>query len=110
MTGTAIAPFNRGRMLTGAIGQYLNLLLIWGSSGCGDDRVADTPVQAGPNTGIPSFPHITSNNGPNGDMFMNFMDYVDDEAMLMFTRGQAQRMQETLRSSRSQLLKKKGPR
>ena len=39
------------------------------------------------NTGKPTFPHITCNNGPSGDMFMNYMDYVDDDAMFMFTDG-----------------------
>ena len=35
-------------------------------------------------------------NGPNGDMFMNYMDYTDDDAMFMFTPGQVMRMQATL--------------
>ncbi len=32
-------------------------------------------------------------NGPNGDMFMNYMDYVDDRVKIMFSAGQALRMQ-----------------
>ena len=36
-------------------------------------------------------------------MFMNFMDYVDDEAMIMFTKGQVVRMHATLNGPRSQL-------
>ena len=35
---------------------------------------------------LSDFPHITCGNGPNGDMFMNYMDYVDDDTMLMFTK------------------------
>ena len=50
--------------------------------------VADTPNCAGPNFGMPTFPVVTCNNGPNGDMFMNYMDYTDDAAMFMFTAQQ----------------------
>ena len=49
--------------------------------------MADTPPAPQANFGKPTFPHITCNNGPNGDMFMNYMDYVDDAAMFMFTDG-----------------------
>src|SRR5262249_6874199 len=57
--------------------------------------------QGGPNYGTPAFPHISCNNGPNGDMFMNYMDYVDDAAMFMFSAGQVTRMQATLGGMRS---------
>ena len=40
--------------------------------------VPDTPNCAGPNFGMPTWPIITCNNGPNGDMFVNYMDYTDD--------------------------------
>ena len=36
-------------------------------------------------------------------MFMNFMDYVDDDARFMFTKGQVKRMRETLKTSRNAL-------
>ena len=36
-------------------------------------------------------------------MFMNFMDYVDDDTMVMFSKGQVLRMHATLEFSRSQL-------
>ena len=80
-TGTAAAPFNLGRTATHEIGHWLNLRHIWGDDGPaarGSDFVADTPNAAGPNFGTPTFPHVTCNNGPNGDMFMNYMDYTDD--------------------------------
>jgi hypothetical protein len=53
--------------------------------------VADTPRQQRENFGTPTFPQVTCNNGPNGDMFMNYMDYVDDRAMFMFIVGQGVR-------------------
>jgi len=105
-TGTAQAPFNRGRTATHEVGHYLNLRHIWGDTpDCsGSDLVADTPNCAGPNFGTPTWPVITCNNGPNGDMFMNYMDYVDDAAMFMFTAQQVLRMRAALETSRSGLL------
>ena len=105
--GTAQAPFNKGRTATHEIGHWLNLLHIWGddSGGCeGSDNVADTPNQAGPNSGCPSFPHRTCQNGPPGDMFMNYMDYTDDACMFMFTKGQAARMRTTLQGPRAAIV------
>ena len=63
--------------------------------------MADTPNQGGFNGGTPAFPHVSCSNGPNGDMFMNYMDYVDDPAMFMFTAGQVARMQAALDGPRS---------
>ena len=103
-TGTAAAPFNLGRTATHEIGHWLNLRHIWGDdgNGCnGDDFITDTPNAAGSNTGMPVFPHVTCNNGPNGDLFMNYMDYTDDAGMFMFTGGQVTRMQACLDSDRS---------
>jgi len=102
-SGTATAPFNLGRTATHEVGHWLDLFHIWGdAAGCNtDDKVADTPVQDRENFGKPTFPHISCNNAPNGDMFMNYMDYVDDDAMFMFTPGQIARIQATLAGPRS---------
>ena len=104
-TGTAQRPFDHGRTATHEVGHYFNLRHIWGDTeDCrGGDSVADTPNCAGPNTGRPAFPKISCNNGPNGDMFMNFMDYTDDAAMHMFTTQQVARMRATLAGPRSGL-------
>jgi Pregnancy-associated plasma protein-A len=105
-TGTAAAPFNLGRTATHEIGHWLNLRHIWGDDGTGctgDDFVADTPNAGGPNFGTPTFPHVSCNNGPNGDLFMNYMDYVDDVAMFLFTQGQVSRMQAALDGPRSSI-------
>ena len=105
--GTVKQPFHLGRTTTHEVGHWLNLRHIWADTlGCGgSDFVADTPNAAGPNFGKPSFPTITCNNGPNGDMFMNFMDYVDDGAMFMFTNGQSARMNACLIGPRAGLAK-----
>ena len=105
-TGTAQAPFDKGRTTTHEVGHWLNLRHIWGDDGggCnGTDHVADTPNQGGPNTGKPTFPKVSCNNGPNGDMFMNYMDYVDDDTMVMFSEGQITRMQACLDGPRSSI-------
>jgi hypothetical protein len=105
-TGTAQVPFNKGRTATHEVGHYLNLRHIWGDTpDCsGSDMVADTPNAAGPNYGKPVFPHVTCNNGPNGDMFVNYMDYTDDAAMFMFTTQQVLRMRTALETVRSGLI------
>jgi hypothetical protein len=103
-TGTAAAPFNRGRTATHEIGHWLNLYHIWGDdgTGCGgSDEVDDTPNAAGPNYGCPPFPSVTCGNAPNGDMFVNYMDYTDDACMYMFTAGQVARMQAALDGPRA---------
>ncbi|MET9021829.1 zinc metalloprotease [Actinopolymorpha sp. NPDC004070] len=105
-SGTAAAPFDLGRTTTHEVGHWLNLNHIWGDDGTGcfgTDNVSDTPNQGGPNYGKPTFPHVSCSNGPNGDMFMNYMDYVDDAAMVMFTAGQVARMQACLAGPRSSI-------
>ena len=103
--GTAAAPFDLGRTTTHEVGHWLNLRHIWGDTeDCsGSDFVNDTPTQRLPNFGTPAFPSVSCTNGPNGDMFMNYMDYVDDRAMFMFTSGQVARMRAALASIRSGL-------
>ena len=103
-TGTARDPFHLGRTATHEIGHWLSLRHIWGDDGGGcssGDLVDDTPNQARENFQKPTFPHVTCNNGPNGDMFMNYMDYVDDAAMFMFTAGQSLRMSAALDGPRA---------
>ena len=103
--GRVNPPFNKGRTATHEIGHFLGLRHIWGDrNDCtGNDFVADTPPALESNTGKPKFPHVTCNNGPDGDMFMNYMDYVDDAAMFMFTTGQVARMNATLAGPRKKL-------
>ncbi len=103
--GTAKAPYDKGRTATHEVGHFFNLRHIWGDrNDCtGNDFVADTPPAQHANFGKPAFPHITCNNGPDGDMFMNYMDYVDDDAMVMFSTGQVARMNATLAGPRKKL-------
>jgi hypothetical protein len=89
------APYNLGKTASHEVGHWLNLFHTWGDeeSGCEDsDQVADTPNQDKANFGCPGFPRITCNNGPNGDLYVNYMDYTDDICHTLFTHGQKQRM------------------
>jgi len=104
-TGAAQDPYNLGRTATHEVGHFLNLFHIWGDSDdcSGSDEAPDTPGAEQPNYGKPEFPHVSCNNAPSGDMFVNYMDYVDDAAMFMFTPGQVLRMNAALATERAPL-------
>lgn len=88
--GNVAAPYNKGRTATHEVGHWLNLRHIWGDANCGNDYVNDTPTQQTSNYGCPTYPKVTCSN--SGDMSMNYMDYVNDACMYMFTSGQSSRM------------------
>jgi hypothetical protein len=94
-TGTATAPFNKGRTATHEIGHYFNLRHIWGDASCGNDLVDDTPIHNSANYGCPGTPTSTCGGTSHPMMTMNYMDYTDDACMYMFTAGQKTRMQAT---------------
>ena len=91
--GTYTSAYDLGRTASHEVGHWLNLRHIWGddSGACtGSDLVDDTPNQGAENYGCPAFPHVSCSN--SGDMSMNYMDYVDDACMYMFSTGQSSRM------------------
>jgi hypothetical protein len=93
-TSNVQAPFNKGRTTVHEIGHWLGLRHIWGDADCGDDKIDDTPPQAGPTRGCPSGVISTCTSGAAGNMYMNFMDFTNDECTNMFTLGQAARMRQ----------------
>lgn len=94
-TGTAAAPFNKGRTATHEVGHWLNLRHIWGDATCGNDQVGDTPLHNTANYGCPAAGHKSTCTGTPVEMTMNYMDYTDDACMYMFSIGQKTRMQAT---------------
>ena len=84
--GETNGVYGDGRTATHEVGHWLNLRHIWGDGGCSvDDYVADTPISDGPNYGCPIYP---SQACGTTDMTMNYMDYVYDDCMYMFTNDQ----------------------
>ena len=107
--GTVQSPYNKGRTATHEIGHWLNLEHLWGGSwgSCGNDQVSDTPKQESSNYSCPGFPenpNSCNTNNPNGDMFMNYMDYTNDACMNLFTQGQKTRMIAAINQYRPNML------
>ena len=118
-TGTTMPGADLGRTGTHEIGHWLDLQHIWGGSAspsstdCTDgDLVTDTPNQAGASpfnsSGCRTFPGVSCMNGPNGDMFMNYMDYSADPCLNTFTAGQVVRMDAALHTARASILASQG--
>lgn len=81
-----------GRTCTHEIGHYLGLRHIWGDAECGSDGILDTPVHKEANFGCFTYPKINDCGGADtvhGEMFMNYMDYSNDDCMNMFSKGQS---------------------
>jgi hypothetical protein len=99
------SPLVEGRTLTHEVGHYLGLRHIWGDGACATDYCDDTPPAAAQNTGTPtSYPFNAGScsapsNSPDGEMFMNFMDYSRDPYKFMFTPDQTARMQTAMINS-----------
>ncbi len=106
--GTARRPFNMGRTCVHEVAHWLNLYHIWGDSDCGDDRCSDTPTQKEAHYGDPKATYSTCSGTQTRDMSMNFMDYVNDASMVMFSNGQKTRMQATLSGVRASILTSDG--
>lgn len=86
-----LAGFNGGRTLVHEMGHFFEMVHIWGNTQVGvgnctdDDGIGDTPIQEDANSGCPTYPKANCTNATGGEMFMNFMDYVNDACYRMFT-------------------------
>ncbi len=104
-TGIYGSPLVEGRTLTHEVGHYLGLRHIWGDGACATDYCDDTPPAAAQNDGGPfNYPLnegscSSPSNHPDGEMFMNFMDYPWDPSKYMFTTDQTTRMQTAMINS-----------
>jgi hypothetical protein len=102
--------YNMGKTVVHEVGHWLGLKHLWGDADCGDDGVNDTPKQSFYTVGCPSGIRLTCNNGPFGNMYMNYMDFTQDACMNLFTLGQKERMRSLFATDgiRNSLLYSKG--
>ena len=99
--GNYLTDFNEGRTLTHELGHFFGLRHIWGDGDCSDDDyVDDTPLTYNSYSSCPNLGegYLYSCNNELS-MFMNYMDYVDDACMNLFTLGQKERMQIVVNNS-----------
>ncbi len=103
-----IRPGNElGRVATHEVAHWMNLLHVWGDDNgsadeCGgSDLVDDTPNERVEYYGRPTHPQTSCGSH---DMFMNYMDYVDDSAKFMFSKDQVTRARAALFTQRSAIL------
>lgn len=105
-----------GRTGTHEVGHWLNLKHTWGDladddSDCGSDIVDDTPPVEVANYGCPidiSNENSSCGTDSRGEMYMNYMDYVNDECMFLFSKGQVTRMRTAVEGAISGLLTSSG--
>jgi Pregnancy-associated plasma protein-A/Secretion system C-terminal sorting domain len=101
------APYNLGRTLTHELGHFFNLdhtFVSCGGSNCATsgDRVCDTPAADTPWFTCDAPGSVSTNCGTT-QLTMNYMDYVEDACMYMFTAGQVTRMNAWYNTISSQL-------
>ncbi len=98
-SGTGIdtnGTYGLGRTATHEAGHYFGLEHTF--AGCANgDGIGDTPSQSSSNFGCPSVntgncTSTSSNSCGEPDFWFNFMDYVNDACMWMFTENQSQLM------------------
>ena len=99
--------YGMGKTAVHEIGHYLNLKHPWGTGNCdpNNDYLEDTPISEGPYSGNPVHPQTSCETV---DMFMNYMDYVYDESMVMFSAEQADRMRFSFQYHRPELQESNG--
>ncbi|MGN6214777.1 M43 family zinc metalloprotease [Parafilimonas sp.] len=112
LPGGSYAVYNGGKTLTHETGHYFNLYHIWGDDkgACtGTDYIDDTPNQADASSGCYTGVIIDNcTTGGNGIMYQNYMDYSNDDCLVLFTTEQVERMEDAVLAYRSSLLTSDG--
>lgn len=111
--GTPSSSYNLGRTATHEVGHWLGLYHTFQGS-CGGnsaatcasqgDRVCDTPPTSNANYSCPGVMNTCTETPIDlNDQTMNYMDYVDDACMYMYSQGQSDRITFFLDNQRSQI-------
>ncbi|KAF8597715.1 hypothetical protein BDV93DRAFT_562043, partial [Ceratobasidium sp. AG-I] len=88
--------YNQGKVLAHLIGHWCGLFHTFeGQCGKPGDYISDTPREAFPQFGCPTFQPDTCPGGGK-DPIHNFMDYTNDPCKTQFTKGQGDRMRRSL--------------
>ncbi len=93
------APYNLGRTLTHELGHFFNLDHTFNTGSCSStsctnqgDKICDTPQVASESYDCPAAGDVAGCVAGENALTMNYMDYVNDACMYMFTLGQENRM------------------
>ena len=111
--GTPASTYNLGRTATHEVGHWLGLFHTF-QGGCSGntaancqsqgDRVCDTPPTSSANYSCPGVKNTCTETPTDlNDQTMNYMDYVDDACMYMYSQGQSDRATFFLDNERSQI-------
>ena len=116
--GPVVAPYDNGRTTTHEVGHWLGMYHTF-DGGCAGttsadclskgDKVCDTPPTADSHLNCPGETNSCNETPVDlNDMTMNFMEYVDDTCMHLFTEGQKVRMLNMIETIRPNLKDSKG--
>jgi hypothetical protein len=113
LPGGSFTRYNGGKTLTHEIGHYFDLHHVWGddNGACtGTDFIDDTPNQGNSSSGCLGGAVKLDNCSPTspGVMYQNYMDYTDDNCLVMFTPQQVARMETAISAFRPTLFSSDG--
>ncbi|MEM6270390.1 MAG: M43 family zinc metalloprotease [Bacteroidota bacterium] len=108
-------PYDQGRTLTHETGHWLGLFHTFQGGPCqgnsaatcaiSGDNICDTPPVSGSTFGCPGNKNTCLETPlDRSDMTMNYMDYVNDACMYMFSAGQVDRVQAILGTVRASIV------
>ncbi len=98
-------PYNLGRTVTHEVGHFLNLAHTFANDdGCGtdDDGIADTPKVGNASYNCPANGSVNGCVAGEKALTMNYMEYVNDACMFMFSVGQTNVMAAYLNALKAQ--------